>query len=177
MIKPRLLILSDLFGGKDPEWIKIYSELLRSEFEIQYYDVLELADINSDDLIESDIHNQFLNGGIDCAVQKLLQLETEKIVVLGYSIGGTIAWKASLQGLNTTYLFAVSSTRLRYEAEVPNCGIKLYFGEEDSNKPDSQWFFDLKIVGEIVKKENHQLYRKENNTFLVCNDILKTLLR
>ncbi|MDL2141419.1 alpha/beta hydrolase [Flavobacterium tructae] len=177
MLKPRLLILSDLFGGKDPEWIKIYSELLRSEFEIQYYDVLELADINSDDLIESDIHNQFLNGGIDCAVQKLLQLETEKIVVLGFSIGGTIAWKASLQGLNTTYLFAVSSTRLRYEAEVPNCGIKLYFGEEDPNRPNPQWFFDLNIRNEIIENHNHQLYITENNVSLVCNDILKTLLR
>lgn len=74
MVKPRLLILSDLFGGNNPEWVKTYSEKLESKFEIQYYDVLELANIKSHNFSESDIHNQFLNGGIDNAVESLLQL-------------------------------------------------------------------------------------------------------
>lgn len=173
MVKPRLLILSDLFGGNNPEWVKIYMNLLQSKFEIQYYDVLELANIDSDNFIESEIHNQFLNGGIDKAVQNLLQLETGKVIVLGFSIGGTIAWKASLKGLNTSHLFAVSSTRLRYETEVPNGIVRLYFGEKDPNKPNSQWFLDLNIENEILKGNNHQLYLTENNAALVCNDILK----
>ncbi|MFW0738429.1 alpha/beta hydrolase [Flavobacterium sp. T12S277] len=177
MTKPRLIILSDLFGGKAPDWVKIYADLLKSEFEIQYYDVLELAGINADNLVESDIHNQFLSEGMDRAVETLLKLENDKVTVLGFSIGGTIGWKASLKGLNIVGLFAVSSTRLRYETEAPNCSIKLYFGEEDSNRPDSQWFLDLNVVHKMIKKENHQLYRTENNAFLVCNDILKTLLR
>lgn len=114
--------------------------LLQSKFEIQYYDVLELANIASDNFVESEIHNQFLNGGIDKAIQNLLQLETGKILVLGFSIGGTIAWKASLQGLKITHLLAVSSTRLRYETEVPNGIVKLYFGEKDPNKPNHNGF-------------------------------------
>lgn len=174
MLKPRLLILSDLFGGNNPEWIKMYSEILESKFEIQYYDVLELANIKSDNFTESDIHNQFLNGGIDKAVESLLQLETGKIVVLGFSIGGTIAWKASLQGLNITHLFAVSSTRLRYETEAPNSIIKLYFGEKDPNKPNSKWFLDLNLENKILKDNHHQLYLIENNAALVCTDILKS---
>lgn len=175
MVKPRLLILSDLFGGKDPEWVKIYMNLLQSKFEIQYYDVLELANIDSDNFIESEIHNQFLNGGIDKAVQNLLQLETEKVIILGFSIGGTIAWKASLKGLNVTHLFAVSSTRLRYETEIPNSIIKLYFGEKDPNKPNPKWFLDLNIDNEILEANSHQLYLIENNIPLICNDILKSL--
>jgi len=175
MVKPRLLILSDLFGGKDPEWVKMYTDLLKSKFEIQYYDVLELANIDSDNFIESEIHNQFLNGGIDKAVQNLLQLETGKLIVLGFSIGGTIAWNASLKGLNVTHLFAVSSTRLRYETEIPDSIVKLYFGEEDPNKPNPKWFLDLNIDNEILEDNSHQLYLIENNIPLICNDILKSL--
>jgi hypothetical protein len=175
MVKPRLLILSDLFGGKNPEWLKIYMNLLQSKFEIQYYDVLELANIDSDNFIESEIHNQFLNGGIDKAVQSLLQLETGKIVVLGFSIGGTIAWKTSLKGLNITHLFAVSSTRLRYETEVPDGIIKLYFGEKDPHKPNPKWFLHLNVDNKILEDNNHQLYLTENNIPLICNDILKSV--
>ena len=142
MVKPKLLILSDLFGGQHPEWINYYTNTLRSKFEIQYYDVLELANIDASNLTETDIHKQFLDGGIDKAVETLLKLETDKVTVLGFSIGGTIAWKASLLGLKTMYLFAVSSTRLRYETEAPNCEIKLYFGENDPNKPHDKWFID-----------------------------------
>ncbi|MBS7229897.1 alpha/beta hydrolase [Flavobacterium psychroterrae] len=173
-MEPRLLILSDLFGGT-PDWLKSYTDLLKSKFEIQYYDVLELANIDSDNFIESDIHNQFLNGGIDKAVENLLHLETEEATVLGFSIGGTIAWKASLKGLHIANLFTVSSTRLRYEFEVPNSVIKLYFGEKDPNKPNSKWFLNLNLESEILINQDHQLYMIENNVLLICDDIFKTL--
>lgn len=173
MAKPKLLILSDLFGGQHPKWINYYTNTLRSKFEIQYYDVLELANIDASNLTEADIHKQFLNGGIDKAVETLLKLETDKVTVLGFSIGGTIAWKASFQGLKMTHLFAVSSTRLRYETEVPNCEIKLFFGDQDLNKPNSNWFLDLNVTNEILQTQGHQLYLEEKNAAAICTEILK----
>jgi hypothetical protein len=175
-MKPRLLILSDLYGGDNPEWIQRYIDLLKFKFEIQYYDMLKLASIDSANLSESDIHAQFLNGGIDKAIETLLNLEKGKVSVLGFSIGGTIAWKTALKGLEVSNLFAVSSTRLRYETESPNCELKLYFGEKDLNKPNSQWYLDLNLEQEIIKDSNHQLYLMENNVSLICNDVLKSLL-
>lgn len=171
MAKPKLLILSDLFGGQHPEWINYYTNALRSKFEIQYYDVPELANIDTSNLTQADIHNQFLIGGIDRAIETLLKLETDKVTVLGFSIGGTIAWKASLQGLKTTYLFAVSSTLLRYETEAPNCEIKLYFGENDPNKPIDKWFNGLKIANTILQRQNHDFYKKEEIASLICKEI------
>lgn len=176
MAKTKLIILSDLFGRTNSEWIKYYTNVLESNFEIQYYDVLELANIDAANLTEADIYKQFLNGGIDKAVETLLKLETDKVTVLGFSIGGTIAWKPSLQGLKTTHLFAVSSTRLRYETEAPNCEIKLFFGDQDSNKPSSNWFLDLKIPAEILQYQNHQLYLEEKNATAICAEILKVTL-
>jgi len=176
-MKPRLLILSDIFGGENPEWIKKYTVLLHPKFEIQYYDVLKLATIDSANLIEADIHNQFLNGGIDKAIKNLLQLETVQVMILGFSIGGTIAWQASLRGLKTDYLFAISSTRLRYEDESPACNIKVYFGEKDLNKPNPEWFLNLNISNEILENQRHQFYTKDDNVSKICDDILNTSLK
>ena len=175
MTKPKLIILSDLLGGENPEWLKQYKEIVASKFDIQYYDVLELGNIDTSDRSETNIHNQFINGGIDKAVQNLLEVETGKVSVLGFSIGGTIAWKAALKGLDTDQLIAVSSTRLRFETEVPACKIKLYFGENDWNKPSSKWFLDLKIPNQILENENHQLYLEKKNVFLICKEIIRVL--
>ena len=175
MAKPKILILSDLFGGENPKWINYYTNALESSFEIQYCDVPKLANIDASNLMEADIHNQLLIGGIDRAIENLLKLETDKVAVLGFSIGGTIGWKASLKGLKTTHLFAVSSTRLRYETESPNCEITLYFGEEDLNKPNPQWFLDLNITGIILENYNHQLYQEQENALIICDKFIKTL--
>ncbi|MBS7252840.1 alpha/beta hydrolase family protein [Flavobacterium branchiicola] len=170
MIKPRLLLLSDLFGG-NPEWIKYYSRILDSKFDIHYYDVLKLAKMDSlKD--EANIHKHFLNGGIDQAIASLLNNEKEEVVVLGFSIGGTIAWKAALKGLKVAQLVAVSSTRLRFETETPDCKVELYFGEKDLNKPNPQWFSDQKISAQIFDNQEHQLYQENQNTLLICSSFL-----
>ncbi|WP_348799778.1 alpha/beta hydrolase [Flavobacterium adhaerens] len=174
MPKSRLLILSDLFGSKKLEWINYYIEKLEYSFDIQYYDVLKLGEIRTVDFDEKDIHSQFLENGIDKAVQNLLNHEKEKVFILGFSIGGTIAWKASLQGLKVLQLFAVSSTRLRYETQTPNCKLKLYFGEDDSNRPNTQWFLDLNVSNVILPNQNHQLYLEHEIIALICNEILNT---
>lgn len=170
MIKPRLLLLSDLFGG-NPEWIEYYIQILESKFDVHYYDVLTLAEIDfSED--EKEIHNQFLNGGIEKAVDNLLASEKNEVAVLAFSIGGTIAWKASLKGLKTTKLIAISSTRLRFETEIPNCEIKLYFGDQDLNSPNNEWFSKLKIEKHILENQKHQLYLDKKNVFLICSNLL-----
>lgn len=171
-MKPRLLILSDLFGGENLEWIQYYVEILETKFEIQYYDVLKLAEIMVYDKKESEIHTQFLNGGIDKAVDNLLDIEKEIVAILGFSIGGTIAWKACLKGLKVSTFVAVSSTRLRYEEEKPDCNIKLYYGDKDKNAPNFSWFLDLKISNEILENQNHQLYMEKENAFLICANFL-----
>nr|WP_315244801.1 alpha/beta hydrolase [uncultured Flavobacterium sp.] len=172
MVKPRLLILSDLFGGENPDWVQYYIDELKSKFDIQYYDVRELANISLEYVTESDIHNQFLNGGIDKAVNDLLELEKEETAVLGFSIGGTIAWKAALNGLKVSLLIAVSSTRLRFETQIPCCEIKLYFGQKDLNAPNPEWFSDLNISNHFFENQGHSLYLEKENAFVICNIFL-----
>jgi pimeloyl-ACP methyl ester carboxylesterase len=172
-MKPRLIILSDLWGKEKSNWVAGYIQLLNDKFEIQYYDCCGLGEIDKTNYTEENLHNQFINGGIEKAVTNLLKTEKNQIDILAFSIGGTIAWKAALMGLNVRSLFAVSSTRLRYEDKIPNGAIKLYYGENDRNKPSNDWFEKHSIDFEIIKNKEHDFYTKNDSSTLICNEILK----
>jgi poly(3-hydroxyalkanoate) synthetase len=172
-MKPKLIILSDVWGKEKADWVLGYVELLKDKFVIQYYDCCELGCVDKTIYTQEILHNQFLNGGIEMAVANLLQAEKNKINILAFSIGGTIAWKAALKGLKVNKIVAISSTRLRYETQVPNCKIKLYFGEKDIYKPDASWFQNYKIIPEINKNKTHQMYLEKDFIHLVCAEVFK----
>jgi pimeloyl-ACP methyl ester carboxylesterase len=172
-MKSRLIILSDLWGKEKSDWVSAYVELLKDKFEIQYYDCCELGEIDKTNYTEENLHSQFVNGGIEEAVKNLLRAEKNQIDVLAFSIGGTIAWKAALKGLNVRNLFAVSSTRLRHENEIPNRIIKLYYGENDSNTPSDDWFEKYSIDFEIIKNKEHSFYAEKDFATSICKEILK----
>lgn len=172
-MKPRLLILSDLWGKEKSAWTLDYIELLKDKFEIQYYDCRELGEIEKINYTEENLHNQFVNSGIEKAVENLLIAEKNQIDVLAFSIGGAIVWKAALKGLKVKKLFAVSSTRLRYEDKIPNGTIKLYYGENDCNKPSNDWFETHSIDFEIIKNKEHDFYTEKGSAISICNEILK----
>lgn len=172
-MKPRLIILSDLWGKEKSDWILGYVELLNDKFEIQYYDCCDLGGIDKTNYTEENLHSQFVNGGIEKVVENLLKAEKNQIDILAFSIGGTIAWKGAMKGLNVRSLFAVSSTRLRYEYEIPNGAIKLYYGENDSNKPSNDWFEKHSIDFEIIKSKEHNFYVEKDFTTSICKEILK----
>lgn len=172
-MKPRLIILSDLWGKEKSAWVLVYIELLKDKFEIQYYDCCELGEIDKTNYTEESLHNQFINGGIEKAVENLLKTEKNQVNILAFSIGGTIAWKSALKGLNVRSLFAASSTRLRYEGETPNGSIKLYYGENDCNMPNNNWFETISIDFEIIKNKQHDFYTEKECAISICSEILK----
>lgn len=158
-MKPRLIIISDLWGTVASNWIACYREYLSDAFEIYYYDARVIAGIGLETLSEQEIHAQFIGGGIDIAVEQLLQQKTESQILLAFSIGGTIAWKAALKGLKAHSLYLVSSTRLRYESQKPNGNIQLLYAEKDAFRPEAKWFLELGLDCEIIKGATHDIYR------------------
>lgn len=171
-MKPRLVILSDLWGKGKSEWVKTYEEILKHDYEIRFYDCCELGELEISDYSEIKLHEQFVNGGIETAAQKLVYLEKGKIDVMAFSIGGTIAWSAALKGLDIGNMLAISSTRLRYETEVPNCEIMLYFGEKDNNNPNEAWLKKNETICEVVNGKRHDMYYESNFARKVCDVIL-----
>lgn len=171
--KPKLIILSDLWGREKSGWTDSYVERLQNNYSITCYDCCELGGIDKTSYTEPDLHHQFINGGIERAVINLLANEKEEVSVLAFSIGGVIAWKATLLGLKVKSLFAVSSTRLRYETEKPAGRIELYFGENDVHRPSIDWFRTMKISSHTLRNESHELYRKLEYAQMLSEDILK----
>ena len=137
------------------------------------YDSCVLADIDKSEYSEEKLHDQFITGGIVKAVENLLKKEKESTIVLGFSIGGTIAWKACKSGLKTQRLIAISSTRLRYETQKPSGVIDLIYGEKDTYKPDNNWFEKLEIRTEIYKNEGHEVYKKKEIAQKICKMIIQ----
>ena len=171
-MKPRLIILSDLWGKEKSDWVSYYVEQLKDKFEIQFYDCCELGAIDKTNYTEASLHLQFVNGGIETGIENLLEAEKKQIDVLAFSIGGTIAWKAALRGLDVRNLVATSSTRLRYEEDIPSGVIKLYYGENDSNTPSSNWFAKHAINYKIIKNMGHNFYTQNEFVASICNEIL-----
>lgn len=160
-MKSRLIILSDLWGLEKSEWLIYYTRLLGDYYDIKYYDCCTLGEINKSNDTEKNLHHQFLNGGIERAVEKLFDIEKDKLSILAFSIGGTIAWKFGIKTSKIDRLICVSSTRLRYENTQPKGKILLYYGGKDTFKPDKYWFQKMKLNFIILNDKEHQFYKDE----------------
>lgn len=173
-----LIIISDLWGFAQADWIKVYLDRLQPHYIIRLYDTQKLAQLPTYLTTEEALHNRFTKGGgLTKAVFQLLRSEKkysdDSVSVLGFSIGGTIAWQAALQGLNTTELWLVSATRLRYEMQKPNGTLNLFYGADDVYKPQEVWFKKLDLAPPVLfNKNGHEFYRNTLHAQLICSSIL-----
>jgi len=174
-MKPRLIILSDLWGQKKSQWTNGYKQELQERFDVKYYDCCELAEIDTSIYTEDKIHAQFVNGGIETASQKLVLLEPKKVFILAFSVGGTIAWKAGIKGLNFHFLYAISANRLRHQTALLSGNLHLYFGAEDPYKPTQKWFDKIKPNYTIIENQGHTIYANAKFISRICKSILHDL--
>lgn len=169
-MKNNLIILSDIHGLSEQRWINNYIKALKPNYNIELFDSCQLADVSTASDKEKR-HHAFVNGGIEKAVQHLNSKINVHTSILGFSIGGTIAWKAALQNSKIQQLVLLSATRLRYETSSPHIPIGLYYGENDQFKPKEDWFeqFDLKL--NIIQGAPHEFYR-ENKAIAIVSALL-----
>ena len=170
--KRRMIILSDMFGIHS-SWLEFYVSNLQNHFDITVYDCCELANIPKKLRDETELHQQFIDGGILKSVESLLKKEIESTTILAFSIGGTIAWKAILAGLKVDNLLAISSTRLRYETQKPSSNITLFYGDQDLNAPNDDWFKSMTITPTIFENMGHEMYRKKEIATIICSSIIR----
>lgn len=173
-MKKQLLILSDLWGAKKATYLSKYITLLQSKFDVEFIDCCQIGQVDTSIYTQENLHQQFINGGINLAVKNLLKNYSQEADILAFSIGGTIAWKANLQGLKIRNFYAVSATRLRYETEKPNSQIRLFYGELDSYRPKEKWFKNFEITDYcIFENEGHGIYQKSDIIQQICNQCLQ----
>ena len=153
----KIVILSDIWGNYFPN----YNQLRSPDLNITAYDSVSLSGIESQDIDSATLHQQMVSQGIDHAVLKLLQLETQPKNYIGCSVGSLIIWKAALKGLPINNLLAFSSTRLRFEEQSPPCPFRVYFGNKDVYRPDGRWMQKMGIENCRVITGDHEFYRDE----------------
>ncbi|WP_010183051.1 alpha/beta hydrolase [Aquimarina agarilytica] len=174
-MKEKLIIISDLWGTEKTEWIINYTKILKTKFDITFYNSCELGKIDKSNYNQNSLHRQFITGGIEIAVDRLAILEKHPITILAFSIGGTIAWKFGIKSKKIKTLICVSSTRLRKETERPNGKLALYFGEKDEFKPTTEWLSTMALEYKIISNKGHLLYHEPKFAKLVSNKLLKML--
>ena len=95
----RLIVLSDIWGTKKGLWITSYLGYLQQYFDITYYDCQQLANIDLKVYTEKNLHEAFINGGIDTAVAHLVKKEKEPCHYLAFSTGGYNCLEVCLEWL------------------------------------------------------------------------------
>ena len=173
----KLLVLSDMWGIKKGLWITSYFGYLQQYYNIEFYDIQQLANLDIPVMTSENIHKAFMDGGLDTAVAHLLKKETEPCHVLAFSMGGTIAWKAGVQGLPLKSLTAISPTRIRFEEVAPSCDINLIYGECDEFKPTMKWAKKMDVPMKVIENFGHELYSDEKIINDVCMELLNQVTR
>jgi hypothetical protein len=175
----RLVILSDMWGIKKGLWVTSYLGYLQQFYDIVYYDCQELANVDFKIESEEELHNEFVSGGIEVAVANLLKKESNAIPshYLAFSIGGTIAYKAGLSGLEIKSLYTVSATRLRKEIEKPSFETRFVYGSVDKFKPSDVWASNLGLELTIIDGYNHDMYSDEKITKEICQELLAKIAK
>lgn len=138
-------------------------------------DCCTLGEVNIEPFEQESLHQQFRQGGVKRAVKMLCEQETGKVDVLAFSIGGTVAWKAALEGMDVGRMIAISATRLRLEVRKPDCNIELIYGERDNFRPGKEWLKLHDLKNEIVPNGGHRIYTNPDLAKRVCATLLGEL--
>ncbi len=171
----RLVVLSDMWGVKKGLWITSYLGYLQQYYNIVFYDIQQLSNIDLTIQSKENLHSAFVEGGIDTAVAHLLKKEKTSSHYLAFSTGGTIAWKAALKGLPMKSLYAVSATRVRKENLKPECPTTLLYGGNDKFRPNEEWSEKVNKELSVVPNFGHEFYSDEKIISKICKDLLGTV--
>lgn len=170
-MKKEIVIVSDLWGAEQSEWVDQFESALSETHTIKFYDSCELGEINIDRYEEKDIHRQFVEFGIEQAANKLFSLEKETKMFIGCSVGGVIAWKAGMLGMPIEQLIAISSTRLRKETYRPDFPITLYYGQADQFKPGPLWIENMGKDQVHILNGGHEIYKETEVVSMILKGV------
>lgn len=159
-MKKEIIVISDLWGKSKSNWFDKYVEKLGDNYTLKYYDACLLGEVETEPYEQDQLHHQFVQFGINNAIDNLLELEKSNRIYIGCSVGGVIAWKAGLKGLPIEKLITISSTRLRKESKAPNCQLYNFFGNNDVHKPNSEWLNSSIYGATFIIDGSHDIYKK-----------------
>ncbi|MBT8264683.1 MAG: hypothetical protein KJN75_05060 [Muriicola sp.] len=173
----RLVILSDMWGTKNGLWITSYLGYLQQHFDIVFYDIQQLSNIDSYTLASDNKFKEFIDKGLDTAVEHLLKKESIPSHYLTFCSGGSIAWHAGLKGLPIKSLFAIAPKGLETVSGKLSCPTNLVFGEHHNGIPSKDWIEQMDSNSEVIPNFGEDLYSDEVIIQKVSLYLLESLIR
>lgn len=167
----KIILISDLWGGKEPSWTKAYQERLSANFTLQYLDACVLGNIDTSHYTQEHLHQQFVTFGIDAAADRLVEMFDESHTFIGCSVGGVILWRAALKGLPFQKLMTISATRLRHETQPLDGDTFHYYGNEDSYTPTKHWLQTTGGNKYELLDGGHNIYKEKEVASLCISNI------
>ena len=164
----KALILSD-FLTLNPDqdtYLQITNSVLSEQWEVTMCSSRYLAGLTALHS-KQQLHEAFISGGIITAAEHVIQDAASYYdLAIGFSIGGTILWKAvENYGLTLSKLICISSTRLRFEKSRLNPKTFLVYGVLDEYAPEQCLAMKLADKHKIIPQVGHDFYR-HNPTLL-----------
>ncbi len=162
----RALFISDMDGLQnenskvDVSYIDTTSLFLEGlGYQVDLMSSLALANIDPD-MSNDERHPQFVEHGIETAVTKIVTNDIHYALAVGFSMGGTLLWKAVTRGFSVGGIVCISATRLRYESQattpVPSV---LIFGDSDPFAPSATKCQQLGGQLVTVNNSGHEFYK------------------
>lgn len=151
----KCLLITDIFGLPAPDHPVI--SCLEKHADLTTLQPADLA--NMPQLVGEELH-QFLfeKGGFETAATRISTLEPQFDIAIGFSVGGSLIWRACQEGLETQTVFCLSSTRLRKEKSKIKPVSHVFFGALDENRPDNEWLRSYPDFYLIGRHEDHGFY-------------------
>jgi len=150
--KIAVIILHEIYG------VNRFIEETCTEYYLQGFDVFCPNMIQRKNFLYSEsaeAYQTFLdNVGFDFYVEELvleLKLTYEKVLIVGFSVGATIAWRCSQNSFCDAIICFYGSRIRDFTIIQPLCPVLLLFAEQDS--------FDVyRVIKQLAGKTNVNLY-------------------
>ena len=150
---------------------------MQQHFDIVFYDIQQLSNIDFVALTSDDKCQQFIQEGLETAVAHLLKKESIPSHYLTFCSGGTIAWHAGLKGLPMKSLFAIAPKGLNTVEGKLSCTTNLVFGEYHKGIPSDEWIQQMDVSSEVIPNFGEGLYSDEVIIQKVSLFLLESLIR
>ncbi|NDV15552.1 hypothetical protein GO009_05880 [Muricauda sp. TY007] len=177
MAEEKLVIISDKWGSKKGLWIASYFGYLQQYYDIVYYDCQQLGNIDVSISSEENIDRAFKENGIKMAVSSLIKKETQPAHYLAFGMGATVIYKASLMGLPTKTITAISAIGIETEEQAAPTDVQLIYGECDKSKPGLKWAKSVGANLKIVPNFGHTLYSDEKIISEISLELLENVTK
>ena len=173
----RLVMVSDVSGSRQDNWITTYLAALHPHFEITYYDLQELGKVSLKQVRSAFMREAFEKEGWALAQRNFIEEERatggQDTIYLGFGLGSKLIWNSVSEELPAKSLWMVSSPELGPVDHVGLIPSYFYFGGQDHSAQRAVLSENSERLS-IVPHFGSSMYMDEEIATGICQDLIES---